>query len=85
MSPVGFKVVRVDLTNGVIADFAVNKGKRNGPASWLKAGGMERPIAVKFNPAGDAMYVVDFGIMRMSEEGSEPVSNTGTVWKITRK
>lgn len=85
MSPVGFKVVRVDVTNGVIADFAVNKGKRNGPASWLKTGGMERPIAVKFNPAGDAMYVVDFGIMRMTEEGSEPMRNTGTVWKITRK
>ena len=85
MSPVGFKVVRVDVTNGVIADFAVNKGKRNGPASWLNRGGLERPIAVKFNPAGDALYVVDFGIMRMTDEGSEPMKNTGVVWKITRK
>ena len=34
--PVGFKVVRVDVKTGVIRDFAVNKGKRNGPASTLK-------------------------------------------------
>ena len=84
MSPVGFKVVRVDVETGIIHDFAVNKGKRNGPASWLKRGGLERPIAVRFDPNGEALYVVDFGIMQMDKDGSKPVRNTGTVWKITR-
>ena len=50
LAPVGFKVVRANVTNGVVRDFAVNKGKRNGPASWLKKGGLERPISVKFDP-----------------------------------
>jgi len=85
LSPVGFKVVRIDVSTGVISDFAVNKGKRNGPASWLKSGGLERPIAARFDPAGSALYIVDFGILKMSKNGSEPVKNTGVVWKITRK
>jgi glucose/arabinose dehydrogenase len=83
--PVGFKVVRVNVTNGVVRDFAVNKGKRNGPATWLGKGGLERPLSVKFDPSGKALYVTDFGIMRMTEKGSEPQSGTGVIWKITKK
>ncbi len=83
--PVGFKVVRVNVTNGVIRDFAVNKGKRNGPATWLGKGGLERPLSVKFDPSGRSLYVADFGIMRMTKKGSEPQSGTGVVWKITKK
>lgn len=84
-SPVGFKVVRVDASTGVIHDFAVNKGKRNGPASWLKSGGLERPTAVRFNPVDRALYVVDFGIVTMDEKGAHPKEGTGVVWKITRE
>ena len=84
LSPVGFKVVRVMADRGVVRDFAVNKGKRNGPATWLKKGGLERPISVKFNPAGDALYIVDFGIMKMTEAGPQPQVNTGMVWRITK-
>jgi glucose/arabinose dehydrogenase len=83
--PVGFKVVRVNVDNGVIRDFAVNKGKRNGPASWIGKNGLERPVSVKFNPAGTALYVVDFGIVKMTEQGPQPQVNTGVVWKITKK
>ncbi len=84
LSPVGFKVVRVDVSNGVINDFAVNKGSTNGPASWLKTGGLERPIAARFNPDGSALYVVDFGVMTMSEKGAHPTKGTGVLWRITR-
>jgi glucose/arabinose dehydrogenase len=85
MFPVGFKVVRVNADNGVIRDFAVNKGKRNGPASRLRSGGLERPVAVKFDPSGKVLYVVDFGIMRMTKKGPEPQQNTGMIWKITKR
>ena len=85
LSPVGFKVVRVNTTSGIVSDFAVNKGKRNGPATWLKGGGLERPVAARFDPTGSALYVVDFGILKMTKKGAEPVKNTGVVWKITRK
>jgi glucose/arabinose dehydrogenase len=85
LSPVGFKVVRVDVTNGVIQDFAVNKGKTNGPASWLGGGGLERPVAVRFDPSGSALYVVDFGVMTMSGKTPAPQKQTGVLWRITRE
>jgi hypothetical protein len=85
LKPVGFKIVRVNVANGIIRDFAVNKGKRNGPASWLKTGGLERPLTVKFDPSGKALYVVDFGILRMTTDGPKPQENTGVIWKITKK
>ncbi|HYK44920.1 MAG TPA: PQQ-dependent sugar dehydrogenase [Parafilimonas sp.] len=83
--PVGFKIVRVDVKDGVVRDFAVNKGKRNGPASWLEKGGLERPVAVKFDPHGEALYVVDFGILTMTAKGPQPQTNTGVIWKITKQ
>jgi glucose/arabinose dehydrogenase len=83
-APVGFKVVRVDLGTGTAHDFAVNRGRRNGPASWLRRGGLERPIAVRFDPAGTALYVVDFGVMTMTRKGSQPRQETGALWRITR-
>jgi glucose/arabinose dehydrogenase len=83
--PVGFKVVRVDVATGVIRDFAVNKGKRNGPATFLKKGGLERPVSVRFHPASNALYVVDFGIMKVTEQGPQPQMNTGMIWRITKQ
>jgi hypothetical protein len=82
--PVGFKIVRVNVSTGVVRDFAVNKGKRHGPASWLGKGGLERPVSVKFSPSGDALYVVDFGIMKITERGPMPQERTGMIWKISK-
>jgi glucose/arabinose dehydrogenase len=84
LAPVGFKVVRVNVNNGVIQDFAVNKNKKNGPASWHGDGGLERPVSVKFSPDGNALYIVDFGIMKMTERGPQPQMKSGVVWKVTR-
>ncbi len=84
LAPVGFKVVRVDVKTGVIEDFAVNKGKKNGPASKLGRGGLERPLSVKFSPRGDALYIIDFGVLQMTEAGPKPLDGTGVVWKITK-
>jgi glucose/arabinose dehydrogenase len=83
--PVGFKIVRANVNTGIVSDFATNKGKRNGPASWLKKGGLERPVSVKFDPAGSALYVVDFGIMKTTKEAVLPQTKTGVIWKITKQ
>jgi glucose/arabinose dehydrogenase len=85
MYPVGFKVVRVNVDNGVIRDFATNKGNRNGPASWLGKGGLERPVSVKFDSSGRNLYVVDFGINKMTPQGPQPQQNTGVIWKISKQ
>jgi glucose/arabinose dehydrogenase len=83
LAPVGFKVVRVDLSNGVIDEFAANRGKENGPASYQHGGGLERPVAVRFSPDGTQLYIVDFGVMTMSESGPHPQQGTGVLWRIT--
>jgi glucose/arabinose dehydrogenase len=81
---VGFKVVRVNVSNGVVEDFAVNKGPHNGPASKLHSGGLERPVAARFSPSGDALYVIDFGVVLHDKSGAKPKTGTGVIWKITR-
>lgn len=85
LKPVGFKIVRVDVSSGIIRDFAVNKGKRNAPASKLKTGGLERPLSVTYNEHTASLYIADFGIMKMSKAGSHPQQKTGVIWKITRQ
>ena len=85
LHPVGFKVVRVDVERGTIADFAVNEGKKNGPASKIGSGGLERPVSVEFSPEGDALYVVDFGVMMQDKDGSKPQQGTGVIWRITKE
>ena len=84
LHPVGFRVVRVDVANGHVEDFAVNTGRKNAPASRLGTGGLERPVAVRFDPGGRALYVVDFGVMLMDATGPKPQPGTGVVWRITR-
>jgi len=84
LAPVGCKVVRVELDSGAVEDFAVNRGDVPGPASWSGMHGLERPIAVRFDPGGESLYVVDFGVL--SQEGSQPVPRpgTGALWAIRR-
>lgn len=84
LHPVGFRIVRVDPRNGHIEEFASNKGPQNAPASRLGTAGLERPVAARFDPDGRALYVVDFGVMLMSDRGAQPQRNTGVLWKITR-
>lgn len=82
--PIGFRVVRTDPKTGVIADFAANKGPTNGPASRIGGGGLERPVDVRFDPSGSALYVVDFGVMAMPPQGPAPRPGTGVLWRIER-
>ncbi len=83
LAPIGYRVVRVDVEAGTVHEFAANKGETNGPASWLGTGGLERPVAVRFSPDGRALYVVDFGVMTIGEQGPEPRPGTGVLWRIT--
>lgn len=84
LRPVGFKVVRVDPETGVIEDFAANRGGEGGPASRLRSGGLERPVAVRFDPAGTSLYVVDFGVLTVTDRGPLPSERTGALWRIDR-
>lgn len=80
--PSGFRIVRVDVKNGRVEDFAVNRA--GGPASKNRGGGLERPIAVRFAQHGQALYVVDYGVVLVNENGAYAQRGTGVVWRITR-
>jgi glucose/arabinose dehydrogenase len=84
MGPVGFKVVSVDPRTGVVEDFASNRGRSHGPASYIGRGGLERPVAVRFDPGGTALWIVDFGVMTARGTVLQPVPATGVVWRVTR-
>lgn len=83
--PVGAKVVRVDVGNGHVEDFAVNKGEMHGPASRIGGAGLERPVAARFDPSGSALYIVDFGVLLEGKQGAMPQQNTGVLWRVTRQ
>lgn len=83
LKPVGFKVVRVNMTSGQVVDFAVNK--INGPASKLPHSGLERPSHCQFGPDG-ALYIVDFGQIDIAPEagGIRMPLGSGALWRIRR-
>ncbi|HLP42761.1 MAG TPA: glucose dehydrogenase [Fibrobacteria bacterium] len=85
LEPVGFKVVRVDVAKGVVEEFAVNRKSPHGPASKEGSGGLERPISLRFAPGGASLYVVDFGVIRVTHKGVEPVPQTGVLWRIWKE
>lgn len=97
LAPVGFKVVRVETKTGIVEEFAVNKGRKNGPASKIGGGGFERPVAARFDPTGTSLYIVDFGVMtlggnaKVRKQGTsshiapEPRKGTGVLWRIVRE
>lgn len=85
LAPVGFKVVRVDPDSGDVEDFAVNRGRINGPASRLGSGGLERPISARFDPSGASLYVVDFGVLLVTADGPVAQKGTGALWRIYRR
>jgi glucose/arabinose dehydrogenase len=81
--PVGFKVVRVDLEQRTIVDFAVNRIQ--GPASKLPHDGFERPSHCAFGPDG-SLYVTDFGEIDIAPEraGIRVQAGSGSLWRIRR-
>lgn len=56
------------------------------PADWSHHPypdmGFNRPIDVKYNPADDCIWIVDFGIFEMSNKGVEAAKESGKIWKI---
>jgi hypothetical protein len=40
---------------------------------------------VKFDPDGQALYVIDFGVLLHDRSGAKPQQGTGVLWRITRQ
>ena len=81
LSPVGYKVVRVDLDTRQSKDFVRNT--EGVPASKLGKNVMalERPIDVKFGPDG-SLYVLDFGQMEMRGGQEHVKAQSGKLFRL---
>lgn len=79
----GFRVVRVDMGAGRFEPFL----SMNHPG-MENTRGPKRPIDVKFDPSGDSLYLLDFGVvtvrLALDQVGIKPLPYTGSVWRIRR-
>ncbi|MBH1939437.1 hypothetical protein I5677_00855 [Mobilitalea sibirica] len=71
----GHRVVRVNMKTGEYYDFIT--GHHNGHSPL-------RPISVKFDPSGYALYILDFGRMDVSQADMTPYAEDGVLWRVTR-
>jgi glucose/arabinose dehydrogenase len=81
--PAGFRVSRVNPAAGTTEPFMTVRN-----AGQETTRGPKHPIDVRFDPSGESLYLVDFGVMtaRLSanQVGINPLPATGAVWRIRR-
>ena len=78
----GFRVIAVDVQRGTSEIFLRNA--ELGPASRSGGGGVERPVDCKFHPDGTSLYVLDFGVSRVTRGYMWSFAHTGVLWRVTR-
>jgi hypothetical protein len=80
----GFKVIRVDVKTGTGQTCLENR--LPGPACYHPGSGcIERPVDCKFHPDGRSLYVLDFGVAKVTEGYMQAFAHTGVLWRITRQ
>ena len=75
-APGGVEVTRVNVETGATQRFAWNKAGARG--------GLARPVDARFDPSGEALYVVDFGVVDLEGAKPDAAEGTGVLWRITR-
>ena len=78
----GFRVIAVDVERGTSEIFLRNT--QPGPASRVGSGGVERPVDCKFHPDGTSLYVLDFGVSRVTRGYMWSFAHTGVLWRVSR-
>ena len=76
--PAGYRVVRANLRSGEIRDSVASLDPGRGGK------GPQRPVDVKFEPGGAALYILDFGTLEGSPTGVVPYCCSGMVWKVAK-
>ncbi len=75
-------VIKVDPECGEYSWFVYNREKsRDGRLGH----GFKRIIDVKFDEKGEAMYILDFGVMEFTDLAPNAIPNTGVLWKVYPK
>jgi glucose/arabinose dehydrogenase len=84
----GYSVVRIDPATKDAQPFL--RSRTSGPGAVEQStAGPRRPIEAKFSADGNALYVVDIGVLGFEIAGAgpfpQPVPGTGVIWRITKQ
>jgi hypothetical protein len=87
-APTGYRVVRLSggprFMDVTVSDFVRNTAGK--PRSRLGLTdhhiSLERPVAVRFDPADGSMYLIDFGVLEMRKGREFIKERTGRVFKL---
>lgn len=89
MEPSGHMVVRIDPSTQEAEPFFSNKSLGPEGMEYVTTSGPRRPIEAKFSPDGDALYIVDIGVIYGTPAAAGPFPmprpGTGVIWRITRE
>lgn len=83
----GYTVIRIDPATKETQPFLSTKATEQELESGVTAG-PRRPVEAKFSRNGDALYVVDIGVIGFDLAGAgpfpSPFPGTGVIWRITK-
>jgi glucose/arabinose dehydrogenase len=88
--PAGYQVVRINVQTGQMEPFFRANPSALGQRelTYVATPAPKRPVDVRFSPAGDALYVVDFGAILGAAAGAGPMARSipgsGVIWRISR-
>jgi glucose/arabinose dehydrogenase len=80
----GHGVARVDLGSGAIHDFVLAEAPEVAPGEEPHALDPFRPVDVRFDVTGAALYVVDFGAVELTMRDSRVHPGSGALWRVRR-
>lgn len=84
----GYSVIRIDPATKEAQPFLSTKATEQDLEHGNTAG-PRRPGEAKFSPNGDALYIVDIGVIGFDIAGAgpfpSPAPGTGVIWRITKQ
>jgi glucose/arabinose dehydrogenase len=79
----GCQIVRINMETRAIVPFMHNR--KPGAATAQGCGGIDHPVDCKFSLDGRSLYVLDFGVSRITKSHVQAFAHTGVLWQITRQ
>lgn len=84
----GYTVVRIDPATKQAFPFLSNTIKGPNGEEYVTTAGPRHPVEARFSPDGEALYIVDIGVIGFELAGAgpfpTPAPGTGVIWKITK-